>query len=362
MFPATHFSNPWLTKQAREIGGCNTDLLERCVHALTLLGHLAETGLPFVFKGGTSLLLHLDPVRRLSIDIDIVCGAPATEVTRIVAEIAKKAPFVRVEEDDRGERGLPQRRHFKFYFRSALGTRAELPILLDVVEESQQVHTVIQRPIRAHFLEPEREVLVTVPTVESLLGDKLTAFAPATTGVPFYNAKGDDQRLQVAKQLFDVGVLFDAAADFGQMAGTYDAMHAVESGYRPSRPSREAALTDTLQACLALTATKRRDVAAYPDAPLLRNGFDRLGGHLTWAGFGREHRRTLAARAAVLAAHLRARRVFDFATARYTGSAEQIAALRAATLNGTPHAWLDGLKQVNPEAYHYWLTTVELMR
>jgi hypothetical protein len=361
MFPSSHYGDEWLTRQAREIGGCNADLLERSVHALTLLGHVAGTGLPFIFKGGTSLLLHLNPVRRLSIDIDIVCGAPAADVTRLVAEIGKMPPFLRVEVDDRGERGLPQRRHFKFYFRSGLGGRAELSVLLDVVEESRPVHTVIQRPIRAHFLEPEREVLVTVPTVESLLGDKLTAFAPATTGVPFYNAAGADQRLQVAKQLFDVGVLFDAATDFDQMAGTYDAMHALESGYRAARPSREAALTDTLQACLALTATKQRDLAAYPDAPHLHNGFDRLGGHLTWAGFGREHRHTLAARAAVLAAHLRAGRNFDFATARYTGSAGQIAALRAATLNGTPNAWLDGLKAVNPEAFHYWLAASPLL-
>jgi hypothetical protein len=38
-----------------------------------------------------------------------------------------------------------------------------------------------QRAIRTAFLEPESEVLVTVSTVESLLGDKLTAFAPTTT-------------------------------------------------------------------------------------------------------------------------------------------------------------------------------------
>jgi hypothetical protein len=183
---------------------------------------------------------------------------------------------------------------------------------------------------------------------------KLTAFAPMTTGVLFYNAKGDDQRSQVAKQLFDVRVLFDAAGDFTQLAEAYDAVRVLESEYRPARPSREATLDDTFKACLGLTATKARDLAAFPDAPLLHNGFERLGGHLTWAGFGREHRRTLAARAAVVVAHLRAGENFDFAISRYTDSSEQIAALRAATLNGTPYAWLDGLKAVNPEAYHYW--------
>lgn len=363
MFPVDTYTGPWLTKQARELGGCQPDLLERCVHALTLLRHLSESGLPFVFKGGTSLLLHLNPVRRLSIDIDIVCGAPAADLTRLVEEIGRRAPFLKSEEDDRGVRDLPQRRHFKFYFRSALGRQAELPVLLDVVEESRQVHTTRRMAIRTPFLEPESEVLVTVPTIESLLGDKLTAFAPTTTGVPLRKPDGSAADvMQVTKQLFDVGMLFDAAGDFAQMSLSYDAICALESGYRTTHPTREAALDDTFAACLALTASKQRDLAAYPDATLLHNGFDRMAGHLTWPDFGREHRRTLASRAAVLAAHLRTGRTFDFAAARYTGSPEQIAILRAATLNGTPHAWLDGLKAVNPEAYHYWLLALGVVK
>lgn len=362
MFPAHSYRNDWLTRQAKEMGGCRPELLERCVYALTLLRFLSESGLPFVFKGGTSLLLHLNPVRRLSIDIDIMCGASATDVARIVTEIGHRNPFVRAEPDDHGERDLPQRRHFKFYFRSALGAQAELPVLLDVVEEPRQVHTTLRRAIRTPFLEPEREVLVTVPTIESLLGDKLAAFAPTTTGVPLRKADGTAADvMQVAKQLFDVGVLFDAANDFTQVGQSYDAICALESGYRAAHPTREAALDDTLKACLSLTATKARDLAAYPDAPLLHNGFERLAGHLTWSGFGRENRRTLAARAAALAAHLRSGQNFDFATARYTGTQDQIAALRAATLNGTPHAWLDSLKAVNPEAYHYWYLAVQQM-
>ncbi len=179
---------------------------------MTLLGYLAESGLPFLFKGGTSLLLHLPETRRLSRDIDIVCGRPAAEVDVVVAILGQRAPFLRFAEDVRGARGLPQRRHFKFFYRSALTGNAEQEVLLDIVEESREVHATVNRPIRTHFLVPEREVLVRVPTVESLLGDKLTAFAPTTTGIPLRkadNSEGDVQ--QVAKQLFDVGVLFEAA-------------------------------------------------------------------------------------------------------------------------------------------------------
>jgi hypothetical protein len=60
------------------------------------------------------------------------------------------------------------------------------------------------------------------------------------------------------------------------------------------------------------------------------------------------------------AAHLRTGRTFDFATARYTGSAAQIDALRSASLNGRQHSWIDGLKAVNPEAYYYWHQALSL--
>jgi hypothetical protein len=87
-----------------------------------------------------------------------------------------------------------------------------------------------------------------------------------------------------------------------------------------------------------------------------------MTGHLTWPEFmrGNEPRRLLAAKAGVLVAHLRSGRAFDFAAARYTGNQEQISNLRTSTLNGTPHAWLDGLKAVNPEAYHYWYMAMTL--
>jgi len=162
--------------------------------------------------------------------------------------------------------------------------------------------------------------------------------------------------MQVAKQLFDIGVLFEAAANFAEVATTYEAIRRLESEYRANQFTREASLNDTFQACLATTALRQRDIAAYPDAPLFKNGFQSLRGHLTWPEFAatQEPKRTIAARTAVLVAHLRAGVPFDFGTMRYTGSAEQLAALRVATLNGQPLSWIDGVRAVNPEAYYYW--------
>ena len=51
----------------------DTALVEKAIRALSLLESLVRSGCPFVFKGGTALMLHLDTSRRLSIDVDIVC-------------------------------------------------------------------------------------------------------------------------------------------------------------------------------------------------------------------------------------------------------------------------------------------------
>ena len=50
---------------------------------------------------------------------------------------------------------------------------------------------------------------VVCPSKECLLGDKLTAYAPHTTGIPY----GKGKELEMAKQLFDVAALFDVSDD-----------------------------------------------------------------------------------------------------------------------------------------------------
>ena len=47
-------------------------ILERSIYAFGLLEALCRVGMPFIFKGGTSLLLLLKQPRRLSTDIDII--------------------------------------------------------------------------------------------------------------------------------------------------------------------------------------------------------------------------------------------------------------------------------------------------
>ena len=59
--------------------GADPSILERTVFAFGLLEAIRKVGMPFIFKGGTSLMLLLDKPRRLSTDIDIIVE-PGTDV------------------------------------------------------------------------------------------------------------------------------------------------------------------------------------------------------------------------------------------------------------------------------------------
>jgi hypothetical protein len=166
---------------------------------------------------------------------------------------------------------------------------------------------------------------------------------------------------QVAKQLFDIGVLFDAATDFDAIASSYDAVVDIERTYRDPNPSREDCLRDTWKACIGLCATRNVDKHQYPDAPHLNDGLNRMGGHITTPAYiqGQEARRTLAAKTALLIAHLWVNERFSFADGKYTTA--RLDEVRSSTLNGTSLMWLDGMKAVNPEAYFYLHRAVRLL-
>ena len=56
----------------KENKSANLELLENTTGALFLVECLVNEGLNFIFKGGTSLVLLLDPIKRFSVDVDII--------------------------------------------------------------------------------------------------------------------------------------------------------------------------------------------------------------------------------------------------------------------------------------------------
>jgi len=58
--------------------------------------------------------------------------------------------------------------------------------LLDVLKEDIHYQNIIEIPVDSFFVHQENEpVVVPLPDFNDILGDKLTAFAPSTTGIPY---------------------------------------------------------------------------------------------------------------------------------------------------------------------------------
>lgn len=60
-----------------------------------IINTLARSGCPFLFKGGSSLMLHLNTSKRLSIDIDIICP-PGTVIENYLNLYAQEYGFGKV--------------------------------------------------------------------------------------------------------------------------------------------------------------------------------------------------------------------------------------------------------------------------
>ena len=235
-------------------------LLERVLYAFGLLEALVKVGLKFTFKGGTSLMLILDHPVRLSTDIDIIVD-PGTDVDRYIEQAGAIFPFLRKYEDIRRGRNNIEKRHFKFIYDSPI-RQTDFYILLDIVFMDSPYDQVMAKPIRNDLLitDPE-DLFVTIPTPESILGDKLTAFAPHTTGVPLRKNK----ELEIAKQLFDVAILAEQIQDQKQFFTTYEKAVAEELAFRGLKLEKEDVLRDTIRACISIISRGEYDKEDYSE-------------------------------------------------------------------------------------------------
>lgn len=247
-------------------------LLERVLFAFGLLEALTQVDMPFIFKGGTSLMLILNHPLRISTDIDILC-APGTNVDRYIDDASKIFPFKAFAEDRRIGKNNIEKRHYKFVYDSPL-RNDDFYILLDIVFAESPYIATEPREIKNELLLTEgAPITVTIPSPECLLGDKLTAFAPHTTGVPL----GADKELEIIKQLFDVATLSEMIGNYQNLISTYNRAVIDELEYRGINASREDVLRDTIRACACIIG---KGIYDQNEFPLFIKGIHSIGGHI----------------------------------------------------------------------------------
>ena len=271
-------------------------LIERTLYAFGLLEALAQVGMPFTFKGGTSLLLLMPKPKRLSTDIDIVVEQ-GTDVDAYIERASRIFPFTALQEQECGTGRAIVKRHFKFTYDSPV-RKGPLYILLDVLFEENHYKRIVTKPIANELLLTEGEDLtVSLPSADCILGDKLTAFAPYTTGIPLHKNKD----LEVIKQFFDVSSLIGVMEIFDDVRDTYFTVSAAELQYRASEATSAQALEDTIQAAVCIGS---RGKTAPLDFPSYVRGTRDIVNHIYEPGFSMETASTLAPKVIYLAACL----------------------------------------------------------
>ena len=312
-------------------------LLERVLYAFGLLEALAKVGMKFVFKGGSCIMLLLEHPARLSTDIDIIVD-PGTDVDGYIDKAGTIFPFLRKEEDIRVGWNNIIKRHFKFIYFSPI-RQTEFYILLDIVFMTSPYEQTITKPIRNDLLVTESDdLMVTIPTLECILGDKLTAFAPHTTGVPL----GKKKELEIAKQFFDVAMLAEQMQDQRQLYATYVKAVTEELAFRGLALEKEAVLMDTIRACISIISRGEYDKEDYVE---YLKGIRSLADHILGKKFTPEIAAEKACSVMCLAASVLSQTEYP----HITDSAEYANQLLA----GDKYKRLSYIRKRNIESYGY---------
>lgn len=254
------FTDEWLEKFKKQTNHKRIDkiILEKMIYALHLLERLKGNGLEFVFKGGTSLVLLLKEGNRFSIDIDIICKTDRKPLEEILDKVIQTSKFTdwKPEEHRSYQPGVPKA-HYKFIFDT--NNQGSGTILLDILIEDSIYPELLEMPVSTKWIETEKETIVTVPTINAITGDKLTAFAPNTIGIPYF--KGADNQpfsMEITKQLFDLSKLFERITNVEMVAKSFITFAEQEISYRKngnadSNLTPEMVLQDTIDTCLIIT-------------------------------------------------------------------------------------------------------------
>lgn len=339
----------WIQKVSALLGKRgDPKLLEKVIYAFTLLEQIIVHKLDFTFKGGTALLLSTSPPRRFSIDIDIITSTPQKEIELLLDKVVSTGVFTRwVDDSDRKTAIEAPIAHFKLFYKSKVDTHIpEEPILLDVLFATNPYPKVKEYPVVHPWLLTEGEPsMVSVPVFESLLGDKLTAFAPNTTGI-LYTKK---RPVEIIKQLYDIGLLFNLSSDFELVKQSFLKVVQEEIAYRKLTITRQQVLQDTIQTCYILA---QRD-QAQPEFVHLQTGISNITNFIL-DRFKIEEAIIASAKTAYLCNLLEADKTGE--PVRFQ-SPDQLAKLN---IESPDYAKLNKLKKSNPEAFYYWHKSIEL--
>jgi hypothetical protein len=353
MINQSEISAGWLNQVAKRHRIADKILVEKVIRALLLLEGLAKQNLPFIFRGGTALMLHFHSAKRLSIDIDIILPYPVNLESAFDAVVTGQN-FVKWKLHQRSARSKIKKEHYKFYFAPLHKTnKDEDYVLLDILYEEVNYQNLIDLPIQSDFVPQSGKALtVSVPGLEDILGDKLTAFAPNTTGIPYFKNE-DSMSMEILKQLYDIGNLFDAVNDLATIKTTFKRFARTEIAYWSEMKISEIDVLDDIYQTALCIVTRGADGKGNFEE--LRKGLQRVGNFIFSESFHIEKAITHASRAAYIAALIQH-------NGRQIERLENPLQLKDWQIDEPLNNKLNKLKKFNTEAFFYWYKIYELKK
>ncbi|MAY21676.1 MAG: hypothetical protein CMC74_02750 [Flavobacteriaceae bacterium] len=348
MIEPTAYHIDWIYEVERNLGKKKFDpkLIEKVIYALVFLEQLKLNGLDFIFKGGTALLLATKEPKRFSIDIDIITEQSQKEIEAILEKISKESVFTHWE-DDNNRKHTPDAPigHFKMFYASNVDGNVE-PILLDILYTPNPYPKIMEIPIEHDWIQTTGTITtVSMPTFDAILGDKLTAFAPKTTGILY----SKNRPVEIIKQLFDVSFLMDNMSDLNVVRNSYNKVVDEEIKFRKLEVSANQVLEDTQEACYVL-ATRETKSEEFKHLQLGISNFT----NFTISRFNIDEAITAASKTAYLSEVLKKEKI---ASLEKYSNPQQV---KDYILEQPLETRLNKLKKSNPEAFFYWYIALML--
>ncbi len=347
MIKPNSFSREWIDNLRNKKKKIDPTLCEKMIRALGLLEQLIVNKLEFVFKGGTSLILLIEEPQRFSIDIDINVQESKENLIEILDQINSTNLFKYYKEKKRKDRGVPKA-HFYFYYDSVVNNR-ENYIMLDILFDEHSYPEIVKTPIQSFWIDTDDDIqYVKTPSIDSILGDKLTVFAPHTTGIKY----GIGKSMEMIKQLFDIWRLFDHIENMKVVSTSFKNTADKELSYRNSGKTYRDVLQDIVDTTLIVSKFPGGKETDPPELEELWSGMDRFKGFPIDIRFRMDDAILAGARAAYLAV-----KILNEDYSKIERFAGKIRYEEADFPENYQH--LKKIQRRLPEAYFYWRKTFE---
>lgn len=342
----------WINFVSKNNRNADKILIEKIIRALLLLEGLVESDLNFIFKGGTALMLLQESTKRLSIDIDIILPHKI-DLKPYFEQFYKNKYFAGYEYQDRGTNFSIEKAHYKFFYQPVFKTsEGEDNILLDILFEKSQYQKIESINIDSSFVKQKGKVLkVPIPSYEDLLADKLTAFAPNTSGIP-YAKSGQSQAMEIIKQLYDIGNLFEDIADLNIVHKTFYNFALTELKYRNLPEDPQIICNDIFQTALCISTRGSEGKGNFED---LQDGISKVRAFIFSEIYQIEKATVDSAKAAYLS------KLIEFKIDKFERF-ETAMQIRDWQIEQPFNKRLNKLKKSNPQAFFYWYKTFELQK